>query len=444
MTVTDRELFSILDEADRLAFANLCAHIGEGNAIAFIGAGLSARLGFCDWKQLVDMLQKKVVVNRRPDSPPVVVADTTDLIWRAELVRNLLEASQYQSVLKRYFGRRTGRDVAVDAVSRIPFRHVFTTNYDESLERALARSRKGEPEIINWSDRTHVNNFMGCFAKDARAKRYLVYLHGKHDDPSSIVLTESDYRDRYARSDETTRRLFAVFAMRTVVFLGFSLTDLDLLTILREVRATHDAPGHYAILPLPEKENAHDARSRFQVKYGVTPIFYRPGKGKGKDRYPNFAPLMQALSERTTERNKRPGSSPQPKWVRWTQTDDFKTLRGKADPEDPQKGRFGREASRDGLTLQATAERDREEPGWYFLKLEVADPTRRLRGIVGFWVHDSFSSEYYAVRVHRGRATLSLRSWGAFTVGAVANQGRTPLELDLSQDRSLPRGFRTA
>jgi hypothetical protein len=45
------------------------------------------------------------------------------------------------------------------------------------------------------------------------------------------------------------------------------------------------------------------------------------------------------------------------------------------------------------------------------------------------------------VPVIERRAVLTLMCWGAFTVGAVADQGSTKLELDLSEDTRFPETF---
>jgi len=56
----------------------------------------------------------------------------------------------------------------------------------------------------------------------------------------------------------------------------------------------------------------------------------------------------------------------------------------------------------------------------------------RLAGRVRFYLHDTFPVSEYERKVAHRKATLTLGAYGAFTVGAIANDGRTPLELDLA------------
>jgi len=62
--------------------------------------------------------------------------------------------------------------------------------------------------------------------------------------------------------------------------------------------------------------------------------------------------------------------------------------------------------------------------------LKVTGP--RLAGRVRFYLHDTFPVSEYERKVAHRKATLTLGAYGAFTVGAIANDGRTPLELDLA------------
>jgi hypothetical protein len=439
---------------DRAVFDDLCETLRRGNAIGFAGAGLSARAGFADWNGFLERLWK--LSPERADARRRSVADPDDLPWKAEQIRMRIEQRDYEGVLKRYFRKPRREDPGVQAFARLPLRHVFTTNYDDSLERAMRRAkpprdwgrRAWKPEIIDWSDRERVSRLMGSFPDGRAVQRCLIHLHGRWNRPSGIVLTERDYRERYVRSDETQKQLFAVFAMQPALFVGFSLRDLDVMAVFREVNAVHGGARHYAVLPAdPCRQDLEDLRDRYRAKYGVHTLFYLPGDPRPDDRHPNFVTLMEELANRSASRGRAPrrktrGESFSGK--RWTQTPQFRTGRGKRDPEDPQKGRFGGLSKRNGLELKATVSADDEAKDWFKIELAVTPTTarRRFTGTVGFWVHDSFSREYYTVRVHDRTARLHLYSYGAFTVGAVADGGRTPLELDLARLRSAPLEFR--
>jgi hypothetical protein len=91
-----------------------------------------------------------------------------------------------------------------------------------------------------------------------------------------VVLTDQDYVDRYARSVDAHRKLFAIFATQRLVFVGFSLTDPELAALLREVHVsiTAGSARHFALLALKEDEDDTLERRRLKQKYGIDAIFY--------------------------------------------------------------------------------------------------------------------------------------------------------------------------
>jgi len=102
---------------------------------------------------------------------------------------------------------------------------------------------------------------------------------------------------------------------------------------------------------------------------------------------------------------------------------------------DPQKGRFGGQEAAEGRRLSAIVEPSSVDSDWCKITLAVcAEPgAPMLSGKVSFYLHDSFEPDHYIVSVGKdGKAILHLRAWGAFTVGAVADEGKTLLELDLA------------
>lgn len=111
------------------------------------------------------------------------------------------------------------------------------------------------------------------------------------------------------------------------------------------------------------------------------------------------------------------------------------------DPDDPNKGRFGGSAQRNGRVLSATV---REiEPEWFEIVMKVtSDSGAPLEGRVEFHLHDTFPRPVVNVPVVQGIASTKVGAYGAFTVGAVVDGGATLLELDLSQNPSYPKTFR--
>jgi cellulose biosynthesis protein BcsQ len=111
------------------------------------------------------------------------------------------------------------------------------------------------------------------------------------------------------------------------------------------------------------------------------------------------------------------------------------------DPEDPQKGMWGGKQSQNGRKL--SAEVNPVSNDWFEIALEVSGTTKApLKGEVEFHLHPTFSPPIRRVQVEDGKAKLKLFGWGAFTVGALIDEGSTKLELNLAKVPDAPQIFR--
>lgn len=104
-------------------------------------------------------------------------------------------------------------------------------------------------------------------------------------------------------------------------------------------------------------------------------------------------------------------------------------------PDDPQKGMWGGKSINNGRTLSAKVERIPDEDFYrrVIFRVESNDAAKPLNGKVTFYLHPTFKKSEITVPVTNGAAELSLVAWGAFTVGAEADNGQTKLELDLAK-----------
>ena len=102
--------------------------------------------------------------------------------------------------------------------------------------------------------------------------------------------------------------------------------------------------------------------------------------------------------------------------------------------DDPWKGRFRGQSERNGRRLRAELTPLSDKPGWTAVTLHVesTDPKNPLTEPIELYLHPTVSSKPVVPFLRNGTATLTILTWGAFTVGALADQGETALELDLS------------
>jgi hypothetical protein len=439
--VTD--LATLLPNArDAQAFAQLIDVVLSGRALALVGAGVSAGLRYPDWDALLHMMHERVNTNpRSTQRASEFLRSFPDVLWRAEEYRRLL-GDEYGPLLSEIFGADKGTTGVTRGIVHLPFRHIFTTNYDSSLERAFRDVRHEDPRCVRWDDEQELRNFLFEFHDPGECG--LVYLHGRFDRPESIVLTDSDYVSRYVRSDDATKRLFALFALQRVVFFGYSLEDPDLMAIMREVNVavgSKEKARHFAFIGVDGTVDREVHRSRLLLKFGINPIFY--------DSSNNHASLEQLLDilvcdcvpEQVRRRRATPpGSSAA---VAEASAASPAAEERVVDPEDPNKGQFGGRSASPFGTLQATV--TEAKPGWYDVQLQVLiapDAPEEVHEVL-FYLHPTFRlTESLFIPVSNGVAALDLVAYGAFTVGAELLPSGERLELDLAELPDAPMQFR--
>ncbi|MFK0338229.1 pYEATS domain-containing protein [Agrobacterium deltaense] len=112
---------------------------------------------------------------------------------------------------------------------------------------------------------------------------------------------------------------------------------------------------------------------------------------------------------------------------------------------DPNKGRFGGEASRDGFRLTSAFE-EGSSRSWVTITLTVEADSSASLGLgdfVWFALHPTFSPPVLKVSFRANRARLRVQAWGGFTVGVWVPAAGVELESDLALIPNAPKVIQT-
>jgi hypothetical protein len=109
--------------------------------------------------------------------------------------------------------------------------------------------------------------------------------------------------------------------------------------------------------------------------------------------------------------------------------------------DDPNKGRFGGKAESDGFSVVARFDQTKSE---HFAPLTLSVEGKRsglpVNGApVLFCLHPSFYPQWVKTTFRGQRASITLKTWGGFTLGVWLPQQKVELECDLSQLPDAPK-----
>lgn len=260
-----------LDDSD---WNTIVSRIRTGRCTPFVGAGMSAHR----------LPAGAALARTLADSYRYPFPDRDNLARVAQYVA--VERNDGQAVkdavseqfLEAVSALRPDAFAAADDPHRIlaelPFERYLTTNYDRFIEQALtAVGASYEADVCPWNQLTR--NLLerwrrqhatpNASAGQVAARQPLVYhLHGELNLPESMVLTDDDYLDFLAEIalDPACIRpeVSSAFAESSVLFLGYSLTDITFRVIFRialQQLKLNQQRAHFAV-QLPPRGTSDD------------------------------------------------------------------------------------------------------------------------------------------------------------------------------------------
>ncbi|NIM11911.1 MAG: NACHT domain-containing protein [Candidatus Aminicenantes bacterium] len=250
---------------------DLIEQIAKGRAVAFIGAGLSQGAGLPGWPQLLKQMmdwgeQNRIAMDDRKELEEYI--ESGELLMAAEELRERLGKSAFhQFMMEVFLESKPEPTAAHQLLPKIPFSAVLTTNYDKLLEAVYV-----DPSIPSFTHLDHAELSKALWSGEF----YLLKLHGTIDRIESVVLGTTDYREVMHNNRAYRQCLSTLFSSKTVLFIGFGLTDRDLNLLLDELRSIfHDYTGtHYALMNTADVKPIK--QKRFEKDYNIKILPYTP------------------------------------------------------------------------------------------------------------------------------------------------------------------------
>jgi hypothetical protein len=204
--------------------------------------------GLVDWKGLLRDFADELGLDIEIESGLVTVA-------QYHLNATGDDRSRLNAKLVAEFGSPAAPSSAHEALARLPINTMWTSNYDDLLERSL--NAAGRRVVTKKSGKS-------LSVVTATADALVLKLHGDLSDPGSLIITRDDYARYMTLHPGFRDRLKVDLTERTFLFLGFSFTDPHLDFILEQLKQERgqNVREHFAII---RRERA-SARARRTVR----------------------------------------------------------------------------------------------------------------------------------------------------------------------------------
>lgn len=205
----------------------------EGRLIPFVGAGVSQSVTWKDgqsnmrgisWAELVDYAAREIGFESR-----LLRVRGSDL-----QVLEYVFLKEGTGFLSNWFSRVM--DPPDDSIAASPIHSelvqlqlcnlVYTTNFDEFLERAYALAGKSVRRIA-----------IEKHLAESKKEVDVVKFHGDLRHPTTMILSESDYERRLRLDDCMDHKLRSDLLGHAVLFIGYSFRDPNVAYLLRMFNA---------------------------------------------------------------------------------------------------------------------------------------------------------------------------------------------------------------
>lgn len=110
----------------------------------------------------------------------------------------------------------------IDSLKKVEINGVITTNWDNLLKELFC-----ECDVYIGQD--------GILNSDMQGLNEIYKIHGCVDDFNSLILTGNDYKNFNQRNAYLAAKLLTIFIEHPVFFIGYSISDKNIISILKQI-----------------------------------------------------------------------------------------------------------------------------------------------------------------------------------------------------------------
>lgn len=216
--------------------------------VPFVGAGVSQLGGCPGWNQFandaIHYFVKHGKINHAQLHQISTLTSRVKLSLALDLQRTHDLPIDFAALLKPNEAKKETGDKVYSIIGKLQAATFVTTNYDQWLDGARL-------PFFRQSDIT---------VENLEVPNAVFHIHGSITDPDNMVLTTADYLRRYAshgidgtggKENPFLTFLQKLFELKNVLFIGYSLSELEVLEYVLQKSGTKPldglAPKHYIL-----------------------------------------------------------------------------------------------------------------------------------------------------------------------------------------------------
>lgn len=184
-----------------------------------------------------------------------------------EHASTLAEIKSSRRNLELYIAEKFQIEKSLWQHGMLPFinaKSLFTTNYDNLIEKGFHTTNFGKPLNLVFNNTTSINN---RFIPLYKPHGTIDYPHSKVSD-GGFVITQFDYYEIVDTRQKMLETFISDFQNKSVIFIGYSLFDFDIASILYNLSRKNKTQCWYAVFP----RNDSDVRNMLRDKFGIRQI----------------------------------------------------------------------------------------------------------------------------------------------------------------------------
>jgi len=260
--------------------------IQSNNLVFFVGSGVSKAYNpdIPNWSELLNSLLSEVNISNEEKKEEIIyLIKKGKFSIAAEAIKkySILDNANKDLAIDRIIGSiiekrlksKNSNDLLHLAILDfgVP---IITTNYDPIFEDIINKQNinRFKKTPITYTDENQAEEIL---LPQNLKENYIFKIHGTINQSQRLIIDESDYLDFYfyEKWPRTLRLLRHIFATKMVIFIGFSISDPELLLLLRESIKYSSSYQHIAIM---HEDNITEIENELlKSNYRIEPILYK-------------------------------------------------------------------------------------------------------------------------------------------------------------------------